>query len=267
VEDDPLAQDIVKGILESRGCIVDATADSFVSVNLLRDRGYDAALIDYHLPEMDGYALARLLRETGGLQRKPPRLIAMTADRHGLDVRSGVNCVFDNFLTKPFAPKELLALIDQVMAPEHPEIGISGAAANLLADPTSQSARGLAESLWRARGLKGLPKVHVVPMPNPDQAKAIATCFEIVDDADAELILIIDPRGFHHLIRTRVSPVSRLPIITTERGLSIVADGYFSAADIGTWSGVVALINTHRDESCISIDHQFGHTSVAAVSL
>jgi len=35
-------------------------------LRLLRDNAYQAALIDYHLPEMDGYALARLMRDDCG---------------------------------------------------------------------------------------------------------------------------------------------------------------------------------------------------------
>src|SRR4051812_7072065 len=65
---------------------------------MLKRQAYDLALVDYHLPELDGYASARLMREVahGGPVLK---LVAFTADRDGLMARSGAEAVFDAILT------------------------------------------------------------------------------------------------------------------------------------------------------------------------
>src|SRR5450432_1712689 len=78
VEDDIISQDIVRSALQAKGFIVDVASDGFSAVQLLNKGGYDLALIDYQLPDMDGYASARVLRnmaEAGG-----PKLIACTAN-------------------------------------------------------------------------------------------------------------------------------------------------------------------------------------------
>ncbi len=120
VEDDPVAQDLVKGILESRGWVVHAADDGFASLSMLRERSYAAALVDYHLPEMDGYALARLMRDICQTRQQPMRLIGMTADRHGLAGRRGVDRLFDDILVKPFSPADLLAVLDKVVPQAQP---------------------------------------------------------------------------------------------------------------------------------------------------
>lgn len=63
VEDDPGFQDLVRALCEGRGDSVDVAADGFLGLRLLSERRHDVVMIDYHLPEMDGYALARLMRE------------------------------------------------------------------------------------------------------------------------------------------------------------------------------------------------------------
>ena len=248
VEDDPVAQDLVKGILESRGWVVDTAADGFASLNMLRERSYAAALLDYHLPEMDGYALARLMRDICQTRQQPLRLIGMTADRDGLAARRGVDSLFDAILAKPFAPGDLLALVDKVVLRAIPATGFAEAASPLPVRLGGEQARQVSKSLWAARGLAGFPKAHVVPTPTADQADAIQLCFDLVDEASAELVLIVDVLGFHELIRSRTTAVPRLPIVTLARELSIIADGYFAVADANSWSAVAALLQ--RGAAC-----------------
>lgn len=242
VEDDPVSQDIVKGILESRGWTVDTASDGFASINMLREQHYTAALIDYHLPEMDGYALARLMRDIGNARQQPLRLIGMTADRHGLAGRRGVDRVFDDILAKPFAPTDLLTLLDTVAPRRDSSVTFAKLLATLQSNPDTTHARAVSSALWRARGLTALPKAYLVPEPSPDQENAISLCFDIVDEGSAELVLIVDAQGFHDLIRTRRSTVSQLPIITTDPALIVIADSHFSVADATSWSRVAALV-------------------------
>jgi DNA-binding response OmpR family regulator len=53
VEDDIISQDIVKSALQAKGFIVDVASDGFSAVQLLNKGGYDLALIDYQLPDME----------------------------------------------------------------------------------------------------------------------------------------------------------------------------------------------------------------------
>src|SRR5271169_4470721 len=63
IEDDLISQDIIKSGLEAHGFEVDVAGDGFSAVRLLKEGRHGVALVDYQLPELDGYASARLLRE------------------------------------------------------------------------------------------------------------------------------------------------------------------------------------------------------------
>jgi CheY-like chemotaxis protein len=61
VEDDAFTADIVSGLLKARGNQVDVVCDGMAAINGLFKGGYDLAQIDYHLPEVDGCASARVV--------------------------------------------------------------------------------------------------------------------------------------------------------------------------------------------------------------
>jgi CheY-like chemotaxis protein len=242
VEDDPFAQELVTSILETQGWEVDLAGDAFASLRLLREGNYHAALIDYHLPEMDGYALARLMRDICGARSDRLHLIGMTADRHGLAERRGVDHVFDHILAKPFQPSELMATLAKPPPADAERRKVAEAAAALLAKPDIDRARDAAAAIWRARGLHGIPRVHVVPSPTADQAAAVRICFDIVEQASADFVLILDARGLQELIRSRLSKASHLPTVTLDRALAIVTDAHFAVAESASWSTVAGLV-------------------------
>ncbi|NVN86932.1 MAG: response regulator [Rhodopseudomonas sp.] len=243
VEDDPFAQELITSILERHDWRVDLAADGFASLRLLRDNVYQVALIDYHLPEMDGYALARLMRDDCGAHTDHLHLIGMTADRHGLAARRGVDHVFDDILAKPFQPDDLMAALAKASPADSERRDVMEAAAALLANPDFDRARSAAASIWRARGLRGFPRAQVVPAPTAEQSAAVRICFDIVEDASAEIVLILDARGLQELLRSRLSTASHLPIVTLDNALAIVADAYFSVAESASWSSVAGLVS------------------------
>jgi CheY-like chemotaxis protein len=110
VDDDLISQDIVRSALQAKGFTVDVASDGFSAVRLLNKGGYDLALIDHQLPEMDGYALARVLRnmaDAGG-----PKLIACAANTSELRSRPGVDDLFDGILPKPLNLPALMRMIE-----------------------------------------------------------------------------------------------------------------------------------------------------------
>ena len=97
--------------------------------------------MDYHLPELDSYASARLMREAahGGVA---PKLVAVTADRHGLTARSGAEAVFDAILTKPIEPQPLSQLTNTLLDVPGERTSAQAAARAFCAIPgTSRPAR------------------------------------------------------------------------------------------------------------------------------
>ena len=242
VEDDPLAQEIVSSILQSQGLSAAITSDGFSALRMLRETPYRVALVDYHLPEMDGYALAKLMRDISAGNDVQLHLVGMTADCHGLAARRGVDAIFDAIIAKPFDPKELIGMLERILRTNSKESG-GTAADTLLANSDLDRARCAATTFWRARGLSGLPKVKTFPAPTEDQAGAIQICFDVVDQSSAELLLLLDARGLQELVRSRLdSTPSPLPIVTLDQSLISVSDAYFTVADPASWSEVAGLM-------------------------
>ena len=242
VDDDPLALEIVRSILQSKGETSDSASDGFAAIRMVHENHYDLVLVDYHLPEMDGYALAKLMRDIGTWRGTRTRLVGVTADRHGLATRRGVDGIFDKIVAKPLRPAELLELVGDIPLPDAID-GEIEAASSFLANPNFQRARAAATSFWRARGLRGIPKIAVFPSPELNHAEEIRACFDIVEEDSAELLLLLDVRGLQELLLARVNGRPHiLPVITFDRSLSAVCDACFDVADRTSWSGVADLI-------------------------
>ena len=100
VEDDNLQAQILASVLTKAGFDVDTVTDGLTAVWKVREGCYDVVLIDYQLPEIDGFATARLVGDfMQGSAR--PVLIALTATPEQLNAReSGAESAFDAVLAK-----------------------------------------------------------------------------------------------------------------------------------------------------------------------
>ncbi len=104
VEDDRLLGESLKEYLESEGFWVDWIYDSREFFNLLEVSIYDAIVLDLMMPHISGEELLRELREKGNTT---PVLI-LTAKGRLEDKEKCFSLGADDYLTKPFEPKELL---------------------------------------------------------------------------------------------------------------------------------------------------------------
>src|SRR3954469_15350642 len=206
VEDDPVSQDLLRNVLQARGYAVDAAGDGFAGLRLMAQKAYDLALVDYHLPELNGYASARLMRDAahGGVV---PKLVAITADRHGLTARSGAEAVFDAILTKPIEPQPLFRFIETLLDASGEHASAQAPARPSLRAPRHEQARAAAEAFWRDRSLSGRPKAIAAPQPTPEQALALSFCFDAGEPGTADLIVLLDRDGLDQL----PAPHERLP--------------------------------------------------------
>ena len=99
-EDSPTTHEILKLLLTQRGHHVDIATDGEQALEAMRQNHYDVALLDFHLPKMDGLRVATIAkRELQG--RDLPRLIAITADLPGLLAHTGDCENFDLVIPKP----------------------------------------------------------------------------------------------------------------------------------------------------------------------
>lgn len=235
IEDDPISQEVIRSLLVGQGHLVEVAADGFGALEKLASASFDAALVDYHLPEMDGFALGRLIRDERRCQGRPPVLIGLTADRNGLAARRGSDAVFRAILPKPVEPAELFATLDRLLSPvEAPVVppvvvGEAGAASPTL--------------LWRGHGLPHAPRAFVAPAPLPDQAEALSLCFDLAPSAEAEIVLLIERHGIGQaLAAARPGTGKALPIVGVSRDLADLCDLIFDVGDPEAWSCLAACL-------------------------
>lgn len=111
VEDDPKIASFVVNGLKQNGFAVDHCADGARGLALARTVSYDAAVVDWMLPQLDGLSLIQQMRAAG--IRTP---VIMLSARAGVDDRvKGLQAGGDDYLTKPFAFSELLARVQALM--------------------------------------------------------------------------------------------------------------------------------------------------------
>ncbi len=91
---------------------------------LLRQGGFDAAILDVMLPEMDGFALCRTIRKESDIP-----LIMLTARGDVMDRVVGLELGADDYLPKPFEPRELVARLQTVLRRRQPNGNSSAPAA------------------------------------------------------------------------------------------------------------------------------------------
>jgi len=111
VEDDPFQRETVVAYLSGQGFAVEGVADAAGFRAAVAAGMPDAALVDIGLPGEDGFSLARWLR---GLS-PTVGIIMLTAASDLVDRVVGLESGADDYITKPFEPRELLARLRAVM--------------------------------------------------------------------------------------------------------------------------------------------------------
>jgi two-component system OmpR family response regulator len=110
VDDDREIRDLVAKFLARHSCRVTTAADGKEMRRALADRRIDLVVLDLMLPGEDGLSLCRWLRAESDLP-----VIMLTAMREEIDRIVGLEIGADDYLPKPFNPRELLARIRAVL--------------------------------------------------------------------------------------------------------------------------------------------------------
>ena len=112
VEDNRNISEMIGEYLESRGFEVDYAADGLDGYRLAVENSYDVVVLDLMLPRMDGMEVCRRLRNEA---RKSTPVLMLTARDTLDDKLTGLGSGADDYLTKPFVPRELVARIRAVL--------------------------------------------------------------------------------------------------------------------------------------------------------
>jgi CheY-like chemotaxis protein len=114
VEDNEMNRDMLSRRLQRKGHEVTMAVDGREGVDMARAGAYDIILMDMSLPEIDGWAATRLLRDAPETQRVP--IIALTAHAMAGDREKAIAAGCDDYDTKPIELPRLLAKIDTLLA-------------------------------------------------------------------------------------------------------------------------------------------------------
>ena len=120
IEDEPAIRELVKVNLADAGYEVREAADAEHAQVQLRRELPDLLLLDWMLPGQSGLALARQLRANTRTRELP--IIMLTARSDEADKIAGLEAWVDDYVTKPFSPRELKARIKSVLRRRAPEV-------------------------------------------------------------------------------------------------------------------------------------------------
>jgi len=120
VEDEPAIQELIAVNLEHAGHHVIRAADAEGALGIVRNALPDLMLVDWMLPGMSGVALARQMRQEERTKGIP--IILLTARGTESDKVAGLEAGADDYVTKPFSPRELLARIKAVLRRRAPQM-------------------------------------------------------------------------------------------------------------------------------------------------
>jgi two-component system alkaline phosphatase synthesis response regulator PhoP len=110
VDDEPRIVQLARDYLEHAGFAVLAAGDGRTALQLARSRHPDLVVLDLGLPGLDGLDVTRALRADGNLP-----IVMLTARDDELDKLLGLELGADDYLTKPFSPRELVARVRAVL--------------------------------------------------------------------------------------------------------------------------------------------------------
>lgn len=112
-DDDPDIRDILKLTLSEENYETIEAQNGEEALEIIRSKPLDLALLDYKMPKMDGRQVCNLVKKDLLLQHLP--IIMVTGKGEISDRVSGIDAGADDYIVKPFEPKELLARIRMIL--------------------------------------------------------------------------------------------------------------------------------------------------------
>lgn len=114
VDDEPKIREVIKEYAEFNGYEVTEAEDGMSAVGLCKLNEYDLVILDIMMPKLDGFSACKEIKK---IQDVP--IIMLSARGEEYDKLFGFELGIDDYIVKPFSPKELMARINVILARRH----------------------------------------------------------------------------------------------------------------------------------------------------
>ena len=114
VDDDPDIRSVIAFKLERAGCTVYEEADGEAGLAAATEERPDLVLLDWMMPRLTGVEVCRAIRDDASLDRTP--VIVLTAKAQEPDVQRAFAAGADDYIVKPFSPRELISRVALALA-------------------------------------------------------------------------------------------------------------------------------------------------------
>lgn len=110
VDDEEMIRGVLKEYVEFEGGTAYEAADGMEAVKLCRERDFDIILMDVMMPKLDGFSAVKEIKKTKSIP-----VIMLSARGEEYDKLFGFEIGVDDYVTKPFSPKEVMARVHAVL--------------------------------------------------------------------------------------------------------------------------------------------------------
>lgn len=141
VDDEPPILELVRGYLEREGFTVRTVEDGLAAVERVRAEEPDVVVLDLMLPGLDGIEVCRQIRTFSDTY-----VLMLTARSEEIDRIVGLSVGADDYLVKPFSPRELVARVKALLRRPRAAMQMASSA-NLVVDPARRAVTVRGESI------------------------------------------------------------------------------------------------------------------------
>ena len=114
VDDEELIRNIIVDYCHNDGYITDEAGDGLEAIEKVKKNDYDIIILDLMMPKLDGYSSYRQIKDIKNIPT-----IVLSARSEEADKLLGFDLGVDDYMTKPFSPKELMARIKAILKRNH----------------------------------------------------------------------------------------------------------------------------------------------------
>lgn len=109
VDDETLIREVIKEYASLENYLVKEASNGYEAIEMVKKEDFDLIIMDIMMPKLDGYSASREIKKI-----KDIPIIMLSARGEELDKLNGFDLGIDDYITKPFSPKELIARIKAV---------------------------------------------------------------------------------------------------------------------------------------------------------